>query len=280
MYIAALLAVEAGGVEKLRTDVSPTGVQYVLSALKFVVREPGCEAKLRSLGPALAMLMENSLDYMPTFGLSTGAAAAQLSVGVFGRDEEGEEGSEMVFTEQHVEGMLGDWQERMRGTAYGLYASPSPGNMLALELTVSDARKPLLLSNPAFVTYLVDALLLDPEHPRAELEEQSKEWLQQMHCECLEQLALFAPGKEALLQDGSVVPALEAVAAGGMTEQARNSAAGALMALRKDDQPARHDSELPQGERHVMLSYNWAHQEVMKRVNTSLLGRGYSTWFE
>ena len=75
-------------------------------------------------------------------------------------------------------------------------------------------------------------------------------------------------------------PALEAVAAGGMTEQARNSAAGALMALRKDDQPARHDSELPQGERHVMLSYNWAHQEVMKRVNTSLLGRGYSTWFE
>ena len=92
-------------------------------------------------------------------------------------------------------------------------------------------------------------MLLDPEHPRANLKEDVKQWLQTMHVECLSQLAVFQPGREALLQDASVVPALEAVAQIGLTKEAREFAAAALLAL--------SDAVLVSstGQKHVMLSY-------------------------
>ena len=67
-----------------------------------------------------------------------------------------------------------------------------------LELSISDENKPLLLNNPGFIPYLVDALLLDPSHPRTEMNEEDKIWCQTHHCECLAQLAVFAPAREAL----------------------------------------------------------------------------------
>jgi hypothetical protein len=43
--------------------------------------------------------------------------------------------------------------------------------------------KPLLLNNPEFIPYLVDALLLDPAHPRAEMKSEEKAWCQMTHAE-------------------------------------------------------------------------------------------------
>jgi hypothetical protein len=74
---------------------------------------------------------------------------------------------------------------------------------------VSDANKPLLLANEAFLPYLVDALLLDPNHKRAGMDMELKAWCQQYHCEAITQLAVFEPAREALRRDESVVPALE-----------------------------------------------------------------------
>ena len=71
-----------------------------------------------------------------------------------------------------------------------------------------------------------------------------------MHCECLYQLAVFEPGREALQQDVSVSSALEAVAQIGLTEQSREFAAAALMALSEDKLQMRTE-----GQKHVMLSY-------------------------
>ena len=76
-----------------------------------------------------------------------------------------------------------------------------------------------------------------------------KEWCQTAHTESLAQLAVFKPAREALLQDGSVVPALEAVAQAGLSEAARELAAAALAAL--------SDKKLmlvTEGQKHVMLS--------------------------
>jgi len=35
-----------------------------------------------------------------------------------------------------------------------------------------------------------------------------------------------------------------------------------------------------EGEKHVMLSYQWDHQTLMQRIHDSLLSRGYLTWFD
>ena len=106
--------------------------------------------------------------------------------------------------------------------------------------------------------------------------------------EALQQLALYAPGAAAMRRDAGVVEALQAVAARGMSKEAQDLAATALLAL-SDRQPppaggsgegAGVDGDGPRRQGHVMLSYSWEHQTITKRINESLLQRGYLTWFD
>jgi hypothetical protein len=120
---------------------------------------------------------------------------------------------------------------------------------MALELCVSDSNKPLLLANRDFLPYVVDALLLEADHPRADMKPELKSWCQQHHAECLAQLAVFEPARKTLRADASVIPALEAVAEGGLTAEARQFAEAALLAL--SEKQLHIDAE---GQKHVMLS--------------------------
>ena len=141
------------------------------------------------------------------------------------------------------------WSQLVR--ADGLYQNvkPTADAIMALELCVSDSNKPLLLAHRDFLPYVVDALLLDADHPRAGMKPELKSWCQQHHAECLAQLAVFAPARETLRADPSVIPALEAVAEGGLTAEARQFAEAALLAL--SEKELHIDAE---GQKHVMLS--------------------------
>ena len=164
--------------------------------------------------------------------------------------------------------------------AVGWYAGqkPSADTIMALELCVSDENKPLLLANPDFIPYLVDALLLDPDHPRAGMKEDLRIWCQTHHAECLAQLAMYEPAREALRQDPSVTPALEEVADTGLSAEARQFAQAALLAL--SDKEMHAGGMHAAGEKHIMLSYQWDKQATMKRINESLISRGFRTWFD
>ena len=145
------------------------------------------------------------------------------------------------------------------------------------------------------------------------MKEDLKAWCQQHHCEALAQLAVHEGSREALLRDGSVVPALEAVAGSGLTQEGRELAAAALSAL--------SDRELVmvvEGQKHIMLSCElvgaamhsttcthtpvaflvhsctslmhsygyvayadqWDAQATISRANEWLIARGYVTWFD
>jgi hypothetical protein len=145
---------------------------------------------------------------------------------------------------------LARWSQLVRADSYYQNSKPSADTILALELCISDSNKPLLLANRDFLPYVVDALLLDADHPRAGMKPELKSWCQQHHAECLAQLAMFAPARETLRADPSVIPALEAVAAeGGLSGEARKFAEAALLAL--SDKQLHVDAE---GQEHVMLS--------------------------
>ena len=153
----------------------------------------------------------------------------------------------------------------------------SSDNVQTADLCVSDVHKTLLLHNPDFIPYLVDGLLLDPDHPRAGLPEHAKAWLQTMHLECFAQLAVFPPGREALQADASVIQALQAVVDGALSDEGREFAQSALAALRDDQgmHPTSHS-----GPKHVMLSYQWSWQSVIVRIHESLARRGYLVWID
>ena len=80
------------------------------------------------------------------------------------------------------------------------------------------------------------------------MKEDLKAWCQQHHCEALAQLAVHSSSREALLRDGTVVPALEAVMKDGLSAEARELAAAALSALSEKELVA------TDGQKHVMLS--------------------------
>jgi hypothetical protein len=83
---------------------------------------------------------------------------------------------------------------------------------------------------------------------------------------------VFEPAQEALRQDGSVLPALQAVVHGGMSAEAQQFAERALMAL-----SGKELQTVTEGQKHVMLSYSWNYQSIMIRLNEVLIARGYLT---
>jgi hypothetical protein len=87
---------------------------------------------------------------------------------------------------------------------------------------------------------------------------------------------MFPPGREALLADPSVCKALRQVAAEGWSEEARQHAESALLAM-SDRQPDAHHTQ--HDHTHIMVSYQWSVQEVVSRVVHELKARGYRTWF-
>ena len=100
-------------------------------------------------------------------------------------------------------------------------------------------------------------------------------WCQEHHAECLAQLAVFEAAREPLRHDPSVIPALQVVAEAGLSAEARQYAQAALLALSDKEMHVHVD-----GQQHIMLSYQWDKQATLQRMNDSLIGRGYVTWFD
>ena len=113
-----------------------------------------------------------------------------------------------------------------------------------LSLCISDAAKHLLLGNAGFIPHLIDGLMLDPEHPRKDTGEAIKTAVQRDFAECVQQIALFPPGCEALKENEAVLQALLTLKDKAWSEEAKICAEGALRALippeRQDDIEALH----------------------------------------
>ena len=89
----------------------------------------------------------------------------------------------------------------------------------------------MLLNNAGFTPHLIDGLMLDPEHPRKDTDEAIKTAVQRDFAECVQQIALFPAGCEALTVNETVVQALLTLKDKAWSEEAKVCAEGALMAL-------------------------------------------------
>jgi hypothetical protein len=89
--------------------------------------------------------------------------------------------------------------------------------------------------------------------------------------EAIAQLAMFPPGREALLLDPTVAEALRQVAAEGWTAEAQAFAESALLAL-SDRQPDAGQAQPDHARlsQHIMVSYQWDVQPIIRRVVNEL----------
>ena len=76
---SAVAAVAAAGVEGLH-DTDHTALLGSLALLRNCRSQPGCEAKIRRLAPALAFCLEHDLDYTEQFGSTRLEATRRKSV--------------------------------------------------------------------------------------------------------------------------------------------------------------------------------------------------------
>jgi hypothetical protein len=74
---SAVAAVAAAGVEGL-LDTNHSALFHSLCLLRNCRSQPGCEAKIRRLAPALAFCLEHDLDNAEQLGMTTASYAAQI----------------------------------------------------------------------------------------------------------------------------------------------------------------------------------------------------------
>ena len=180
--VEAVKAVAASGVNGLR-DTDHTALASALGVMRNCCKQPGCEERIRSVAHQLAFCLEHDLDWVSDLGYSTSAFCAQVCCSIFGGDE-GE--SDFTFSQHLVDQLITKWSVCVRGEdGLGATTKPTPEYVQVIELCKSDFNKTLLLNNRAFLPYLVDALLIDPAHPRAGMKPELKAWCQATHCECV-----------------------------------------------------------------------------------------------
>ena len=84
--VDAVAAVGAAGTEGLH-DTHHATLVCALSLLKHCRQQPGCEARIRSLAPALAFCLENDLDVFEQVGTTTASNAAQICESIYSKCE-------------------------------------------------------------------------------------------------------------------------------------------------------------------------------------------------
>ena len=280
--ISALKALESKGASKV-DEANPCGIVcciLLFGSLDLTAPEAAPIMRMLEQMPStLNFLAQHDLLHIPAGGWTSAANCSALCALAFGKQEGG---GSFTFSQEQVDHVMDHAIQHFSGPFAPFLAKLPPFFLRAtLHLCISDANKALLLHSEQLLPLLLEALLLDPEHPRQAEEQDAKAAVQRDAVECFFQLAVFEEGKELLQQTPVVLDALRTLVGGAWTEEARQSAEGALMIL-DPDRGTGGGAGYPgqQTLNHVMLSYCWDDQDTIVRVNESLKRRMYTTWLD
>ena len=159
-------------------------------------------------------------------------------------------------------------------------------------LTIADANHSQVLNSKTILEDLVEGLMLAEDNPRRGTAMVDK--FQLAAAQVLENLALSEENKKPLTLHSGVMDGLRLLQKNALSEEARRSATAALFELDKTTRQKAKDVAATMkaaaskasedcGEtsiKHIMLSYNWDHQEQIKRINLALNERDYSVWID
>ena len=249
---------------------------------------------LKAIPSTLRFVLEHELVHVDSLGYTTSSVTARVCALAFGKDEGGK-GALFEFSQADIELIVTNRLALLSGAAVAWNPElPAFFMRPVVHLCISDANKELLVQCATeLMPLLVEALLLDPEHTRQSQPEHVKAAIQEDASECLLQLALFAQGREMLLEQelqAGAMAALRSLAdsssSAALTERVRLCACSALMAIeggrapREPREPASLEMEgATEQDKHVMMSYQWSTQRVIERIVRSLQARGYRLWY-
>jgi hypothetical protein len=261
--------------------------QGAAKLVSVAARDPSRHKALLTSGVVDALLYTTGHDFR-NVGSGLAEYTAGASVSLIGRNEGG-----LTLPKEAVDAVLGpfhnffssarstDWrvQRDLKTSVTKMVGKALP----IVCLVIADANKSFVLEHATVLDDLIQGLLLDESNPRRGQNGAAK--LQETCALVLQNLALSDVGKGPLRSHSGVMPALRSVASGsaGLSDRARRYAEGALFELdeavrqKTKEEAAAHSALMVE---HVMLSYNWGHQDVIKRINSALQARKYAVWID
>jgi hypothetical protein len=251
-------------------NMSSFSVYAPLQLVEFAAKVESQHALLLESGVVDALDYACAHDFQKTmFNQSIAVPAAGALVYLCGRNEGGK-----LLSRATVFMVL---ESACGWTAFGFTRGMQGISRVAI-MAISDKTKTLMLEfDRLFDRLLVPMLLLDS----SQRGEKGADGLQEASVLVLERLALFGPGADALRAHDDVMVALRALRDGGLsTELSRQSAARALFQLEDRQHQSASLQSRGVAAKHVMVSYNWDHQPVIKRIHSALVQRGYSMWID
>jgi hypothetical protein len=155
-------------------------------------------------------------------------------------------------------------------------------------LCIADANKENLVKAGA-----ISLLAIALQHTMVDKPDQELDDLQKCATSAVEQLALSDISKSDVSANSDVMDCLRAVSTSERNKSAKRSAEQALFTLeavskrvvkvaqKRDGSPER-DGSVAQGadQKHTMISYNWGHQALVKRIAASLKSNGIKIWID
>eukprot|EP01050_Picozoa_sp_SAG11_P011512 SAG11_NODE_1224_length_5481_cov_3.755853_1_plen_658_part_00 len=249
-----------------------------MSLLELAAKDEAHHGVLLEAGVLSALEYTCANDFV-FLAASMSAYAAGTAVLLIGKNESGgktlsRETVSIVLRDVKLELSLRDSHFRSQKAFSAMVTKVARVSTMA----VSDANKAHMLAFDGLLGVLVAGLLL--ESPRRG--EKDADTLQEACVGVLLQLALFAPWADVMRADAAAMDALGAVQADTAfaTDTARQSAEQALFQLSRDRQDAASAASPAPGEgrstKHVMVSYCWAQQPLVKRMGVGT--RCGSTW--
>jgi len=230
------------------------------------------------LEPSVLDALEHACEHdFKVVGKSLAAQAAGTLVALVGRNEGGK-----TLSRTAIHSVMADLKANLNFD--GFRKSKSLTSILTAvknvaTMAVSDTNKTLMLESEGAIETLVTGLLLSS--PRRS--EDGADALQEACAELILSLALHGPWAEVLRAHTGAMGALHSLRDGDLgTPASRRSAESTLFELEGRKLPAARSAAGPDGAgaKHVMISYCWDQQQVIKRVHAALRARSYSVWIE
>ena len=239
---------------------------------------------LEGIPSTLKFVLEHELVHFVELGYTTSTTIARVCALAFGKEEEG---ADFTFSQ----GLIDLFVRVILSVFSGPMAPfnptlPSFFLTAVRHLCISDSNKELLVRCPDLVALLTDALFLAEDNVRQSLDTATKAAIQEQATECLLQLALFPPGRDMLARQGATMEALHSLDDGkatSFTEQSKLTAHGAIIAVEgrvREPEPETDGEHSIDVDKHIMVSYQWAHQRTVERIVRTLQLRSYLVWFD
>ena len=205
-------------------------------------------------------------------GKSVSAEAAGTLVALLGRNEDGKTLSPACVNSVMADLKLNltfEQHRKLKPLSTILSIVKNVGTM-----AISDTNKMLMMDSKGAIDTLLTGLLLTS----ARRSEKGANAVQEACVELLLSLALHGPWAEKLRAHVGAISALHDLCEGGLgTEASRRSAESILFELEGRTVQA---AESNFSSKHVMISYCWDQQAVIKRVHAALVKRGYNIWID